>query len=48
MFVTEGLAEGKKEQQKSVTETVRSRWGAKRRVAREDRAIRKERWYSDS
>ena len=48
MFVTEGLAKGKQEQQKRLTEIVRSRWGVKRRVAREDRAIRKERWYNDS
>lgn len=47
-FVTEGLAKGKREQQQRVTEVVKSRWGVKRRVAREDRAIRKERWYSDS
>lgn len=47
-FVTEGLSKEKQEQQKQVTEVVKSRWGKKRRVAREDRAIRKERWYMDA
>lgn len=46
-FVTEGIAKEKKEQQKQVTEVVRSRWGVKRRTAREDRALRKERWARD-
>jgi Mitochondrial ribosomal protein subunit L20 len=47
-FVTEGLSEEKQKQQKMVTEVIKSRWGTKRRVAREDRALRKERWYSNS
>jgi hypothetical protein len=47
-FVTEGLSEEKQKQQKMVTEVIKSRWGTKRQVAREDRALRKERWYSDS
>jgi Mitochondrial ribosomal protein subunit L20 len=47
-FVTEGLSKGKQEQQKRVTQVVKSRWGTKRRIAREDRAIRKERWYRDA
>jgi len=48
-FVTEGIVlNSKKEQQKQVTQVVKSRWGTKRRVAREDRAIRKERWYRDA
>jgi hypothetical protein len=47
-FVTEGLSEEKQNQQKVVTEIIKSRWGTKRQVAREDRALRKERWYSDS
>ena len=47
-FVTEGLSRAKQEQQKQVTEAVKSRWGKKRRVAREDRAIRKEKWYQDA
>jgi len=46
-FVTEGLAKEKQEQHKLVTQVVKSRWGVKRRVAREDRALRKERWYRD-
>lgn len=46
-FVTEGLSKEKQEQQKLVTQVVKSRWGPKRRVAREDRALRKERWYKD-
>ena len=47
-FVTEGLSEEQQKQQKMVTEVIKSRWGTKRRIAREDRALRKERWYSDS
>ena len=47
-FVTEGLSAEKQKQQKLVTEVIKSRWGPKRRVAREDRALRKERWYSDA
>lgn len=46
-FVTEGLAPGKKEQQQQVTAIVQSRWGPKRRIAREDRQIRREKWYRD-
>jgi Mitochondrial ribosomal protein subunit L20 len=46
-FVTEGIAKEKREQQKRVTEVVKSRWGVKRRTAREDRALRKERWGRD-
>jgi Mitochondrial ribosomal protein subunit L20 len=46
-FVTEGIAKDKIEQQKQVTEVVKSRWGVKRRTAREDRALRKERWGRD-
>ena len=37
----------KAEQQRAVTEFVKSRWGKIRRVAREDRALRKERWFRD-
>ena len=47
-FVTEGLSGENQKQQKMVTEVIKSRWGTKRRVAREDRALRKERWYSDA
>jgi Mitochondrial ribosomal protein subunit L20 len=47
-FVTEGIAKEKREQQKRVTEVVKSRWGVKRRTAREDRALRKERWGRDA
>jgi hypothetical protein len=47
-FVTEGLSADQQKQQKMVTEVIKSRWGTKRRIAREDRALRKERWYSDS
>ena len=46
-FATEGLAQGKKEQQQKVTEVVQSNWGPKRRIAREDRQLRKEKWYRD-
>ncbi|KAL4864959.1 hypothetical protein BDV12DRAFT_175347 [Aspergillus spectabilis] len=37
----------KKEIQKQVLEAVQSRWGAKRRMAREDRKLRKESWGRD-
>ena len=47
MFVTEGLSEKKQEMQKLVTQVVKSRWGIKRREAREDREFRKERWFRD-
>lgn len=51
MFVqtaTSSVAHGKKEIQEKVTEIVKSRWGNKRRIAREDRALRRERWYKDA
>lgn len=37
----------KKEIQKQVLEAVQSRWGAKRRMAREDRKMRREAWGRD-
>ncbi|KAL2841238.1 mitochondrial ribosomal protein subunit L20-domain-containing protein [Aspergillus pseudoustus] len=37
----------KKEIQRQVLEAVQSRWGAKRRMAREDRELRKESWGRD-
>lgn len=37
----------KKEIQKQVLEAVQSRWGTKRRMAREDRQLRKESWGRD-
>jgi hypothetical protein len=37
----------KKEIQKQVLGAVQSRWGAKRRMAREDRQLRKESWGRD-
>ncbi|KAL1962803.1 hypothetical protein VTN77DRAFT_9172 [Rasamsonia byssochlamydoides] len=37
----------KKEIQKQVLEAVQSRWGVKRRMAREDRQLRKQAWSSD-
>ncbi|KAL4959973.1 mitochondrial 54S ribosomal protein mL58 [Aspergillus stella-maris] len=37
----------KKEMQKQVLEAIKSRWGAKRRMAREDRQLRKEAWGRD-
>jgi hypothetical protein len=46
-FVTSEVAKEKKEQQKLVTDVIKSRWGDKRRIAREDRQIRKERWFKD-
>lgn len=47
-MVTEGLTNAKQKEQKQVTELVRSNWGVKRRTAREDRTLRKERWYRDA
>jgi hypothetical protein len=44
---TSGYAPGKKELQQQVTDIVKSQWGTKRRIAREDRALRRERWYKD-
>ncbi|KAJ5819677.1 hypothetical protein N7474_005268 [Penicillium riverlandense] len=38
----------KKEIQKQVLEAVQSRWGAKRRMAREDRQLRREAWGRDA
>lgn len=38
----------KKEIQKQVLEAVQSRWGKKRRMAREDRQLRKETWNRDA
>lgn len=37
----------KKEIQKQILEAVKSRWGPKRTIAREDRELRKERWQRD-
>ncbi|ETN37921.1 uncharacterized protein HMPREF1541_07544 [Cyphellophora europaea CBS 101466] len=46
-FVIKGMSKEKAKQQQAVNEVIRSNWGVKRRTAREDRAIRKERWYRD-
>jgi hypothetical protein len=46
-FVTSEVAKEQKEKQKQVTDFVKSRWGIKRRTAREDRAVRKDRWFRD-
>ena len=46
-IVIRGLSKDKAEQQRMVTELVKSNWGVKRRTAREDREIRKDRWYRD-
>lgn len=47
-WVVAGLAKDKAKEQKMVTEVIKSRWGPKRRIAREDRAIRKEGWLRDA
>lgn len=47
-YVTAGLSKEQQERQKMVTQVIQSRWGRKRRVAREDRTLRKERWYRDA
>lgn len=46
-IVIRGMTKEKAKQQRAVNAVVRSNWGVKRRTAREDRAIRKERWYTD-
>lgn len=46
-YVIKGLAPEKAAQQKIVQEAIRSNWGGKRWVAREDREIRKDRWFRD-
>ena len=43
-LATDGMAREKQLQQSKVLAAVKSRWGAKRRIAREDRAIRRETW----
>lgn len=43
-----GLAKNKMALQATVSQVVKSRWGTKRRVAREDRALRREAWYRDA
>lgn len=45
---TSGLSKEKKELQDKVTEAIKSRWGHQRRIAREDRQIRREQWYRDA
>lgn len=45
--VIRGMTKKKAQQQRDVNAIVKSNWGVKRRTAREDRAIRKERWYTD-
>ncbi|KAK5942670.1 hypothetical protein PMZ80_005235 [Knufia obscura] len=47
-MATEGLAKNKQAMQKAVTDVIKSRWGAKRTVAREDRQLRREQWYKDT
>ena len=47
-LVVEGLAPEKGIEQKMVTDIIKSNWGKKRREAREDRQIRKERWLRDA
>lgn len=44
-LATDGMVgKEKRKQQKRVLDVVKSRWGVKRRRAREDRALRRERW----
>ena len=43
-----GGSKQSQERQKAITDAVKSRWGKKRRMAREDRALRKERWFRDA
>lgn len=43
-----GLAKNKNAIQEKVLEVVKSRWGTKRRIAREDRELRRTLWYRDA
>ena len=45
--IIRGMSQEKAQQQRQVNAVVKSNWGAKRRTAREDRTIRKQRWYTD-
>ncbi|ETI25262.1 hypothetical protein G647_04637 [Cladophialophora carrionii CBS 160.54] len=47
-LVVDGLAPQKGKEQQMVTAIIKSNWGKKRREAREDRQIRKERWLKDA
>ena len=46
--VVSGSAVDKAKLQKMVTEVVKSRWGNVRRIAREDRALRRHKWQQDA
>jgi hypothetical protein len=46
-FVIRGMSPEKAKIQQAVTDVVKSNWGVRRRTAREDRLIRKDRWYRD-
>ena len=46
-MVFDGMDKKNNPMQKQVTDAVKSYWGPKRRTAREDRQIRKERWFRD-
>ncbi|RMZ89059.1 hypothetical protein DV736_g3694, partial [Chaetothyriales sp. CBS 134916] len=47
-MIFDGMDKKKNRLQKEVTAAVKSHWGVKRRTAREDRQIRKERWFRDA
>lgn len=49
-MATEGISERAKKAavQSAVTGVVKSNWGKKRREAREDRELRREKWYKDA
>ena len=47
-LATEGIAKEKKLVQKELTEAIQSNWGSVRRIAREDRMLRRENWYKDA
>ncbi|EXJ59912.1 hypothetical protein A1O7_04059 [Cladophialophora yegresii CBS 114405] len=47
-LVVDGLAPQKGKEQQMVTAIIKSNWGKKRREAREDRQIRKQRWLKDA
>ncbi|RMZ82305.1 hypothetical protein DV738_g1817, partial [Chaetothyriales sp. CBS 135597] len=47
-MIFQGMGKKQNSIQKQVTAAVKSHWGVKRRTAREDRQIRKERWFRDA
>lgn len=47
-WVVDGLVTDKKKMQEAITAAVKSRWSKNKRIAREDRELRKEIWRRDA